>query len=497
MTLRTKQNAHTCALGCVVHCVLVAAFSMKSVQGAERPELTRIFPAGGQAGTVVEVEASGKFPVWPLQVWSDCDSIRWSLEEKTGKLKAAIDSNAKPGLHWLRLHHPSGATAVHPFLVSNTFEQIEVEPNNRLAEATLIDSFPRFVHGVLSKRGEVDMYSVVLSAGQRLVATIDAERLLHSPLDATLQILDSEGFVLAENLDHFGLDPFIDLIAPRDGKYMIRVFGFPATPDQTIAFGGNDAWIYRLRIQSDVESLPSMPSLVGHKTLTLEADQATSRESAAWIQPPSRIVGKFEQQEQKTFLRFEAKSGEHYRLQLFARERGSELDATVAILDAQGKQLSKQDDVGNERDPDLRWKSPADGEYTIEIEDFHKAGGKNFDFEIAVCLQVPDFKLSIPSDLIQATVGKDVDIEVKIDREADFSGEIIVSLEGELEGMECPSVKSIHGSDTAKKVTLRLKSMVPFQGPVRVIARAVALGDSARLAQTEKEKPIWLSSVAE
>jgi hypothetical protein len=475
--------------------------------GADKPELTRIFPAGGQAGTVVEVEASGKFPVWPMQTWSETESIVWSAEEASGNLKATIDPNAAPGMHWLRLYHPSGATVVRPFLVSNAPEQIEVEPNNRLAEANAIMSLPHVVHGALNKRGEVDMFSLVLSAGQRLVATVDAEQMLHSPLDASLQLLDSEGFLLKENLDRFGLDPSLEFTAPRDGKYVLRVFGFPATPDQTIAFGGGDAWIYRLRIQSSEEPFASATQLLGYTALgyttlgykaqQLGAGQATTRETALALDLPTVVAGTIDQPSQRRFLRFQAAAGQLYRMQVFARERGSELDATIAVLDAQGKQLTRQDDTGNERDPDLKWKASTDGEYHIEIQDFHKSGGAHFDFELAIGLLLPDFALTIPNDLIQTTVGKGTEIEVAISRECDFAGDIAVSLEGGPEGVECPTVLSVHGKDTAKKIALQIKSSVPFQGPVRIVARAKELGDAVRYATAAEEKPIWLSSVAE
>jgi len=482
---------------CILLCALAATNCTSDLNGAEKPELTRLFPAGGQLGTVVEVEATGKFPAWPMQVWCDTDSIQFSTEEKSGKLKATIGANAMPGLHWLRLYHSTGATAVRPFFVSGTKEQIESEPNNRLVEANAIDSIPRFVHGVLSKRGDADLFSVLLADGQKLVATVDAEQLLRSPMDANLQVLDSNGFVLAENLDRFGLDPCIEWIAPRDGKYLIRVFGFPAIPDQTIALGGGDTWIYRLRLQADAEPLVPFWSLLGYKMKSLDPGQATSRDTALAIELPVGVTGKIDQIGQHRFLRFQAKSGQHLRLQLQAREFGSNLDGTLAILDLQGKQLSTQDDVGNDRDPDLKWKAPADGEYIIDIHDFHKSGGQDFGFELTVSVQEPDFKLSIPNDLIQTTVGKETEIEVKVDRELEFAGEIAVSLVGAPDGIDCPVIRSIHGTDTAKKVTLRVKCSVPFQGPVRVSATAVEHAEQSRFATTENEKPTWLSSVAE
>ncbi len=485
----------------LLSCAVLAASSFDALHGAEKPELTRIFPSGGQAGTVVDVEATGKFPVWPIQAWSDTESIRWSFEEKSGKLKANIEASTKPGLHWLRLFHPNGATSVRPFLVSNAVEQIEVEPNNRVAEANPIGSLPFCFHGALGKRGDVDLFSTVLTAGQRLLATVDSSQLLRTPVDASLQLLDSRGFVVAENLDHFGLDPCLDFIAPREGKYSVRVFGFPTTPDSTIAFGGGADWIYRLRLQSGGEPIrdPAHASQFPAQSniLSMEPDSAALRDDALSIELPAYVRGAISHPGQQCFLRFRAIAGQQYRMQLIARELGSELDATVAILDAQGKQLSQQDDVGSDRDPDLKWKAPTDGEYFIEVKDFHQAGGPGFEFELMVRALVPDFKLSIPSDLIQVTIGKETEIQVKLDRELEFKREIIVSLAGMPEGVDCPDVKSIHGSDTEKKITLRVKSTVPIQGPVKIVAKAAELSDAVRFATTDDAKPIWLSSIAE
>jgi len=482
-------------------CVLLVAISTNALLAAERPELTLLFPPGGQAGTVVNVEATGKFPVWPIQVWSDTDSIHWSCEESSGKLKATIDASAKPGLYWLRLYHPNGATSVRPFLVSDMPEQTEVEPNNRVAEANAVASFPACIQGVLGKRGDVDMVSVMLTAGQKLVATVDASNLLRSPVDAILQLLDPDGFVIAENLDHFGLDPSLEFLAPRDGRYFVRVFGFPSAPDSTIAFGGGADWIYRLRLQSVVAPVldPSSNGSLGSEAIfrTMEYGESISRDTAISIEVPARLRGTIAQSGQQNYVRFKGVAGQSYRIQLRAREFGSALDATIAVLDAQGKQLSQQDDVGNVRDPDLKWKAPADGDYLIEVSDFHQTGGPDYGFELLVSAVLPDFSLSVPNDLIQVVVGKETEIQVKLNREGNFAGEILVSLQELPEGVDCPVVKSIQGNDTEKKLTLKVKSTVPFQGPMKISAKAVDLQGSVRIATTDDEKPMWLSSIVE
>ena len=480
-------------------CIVIAFATGGVLHSADRPELTRLFPAGGQAGTVVAVEATGKFPVWPIQTWSDTELIQWTCEEGSGKLKATIDAKATPGLHWLRLHHPNGATSVRPFLVGNAVEQVEVEPNNRVADANTVATLPATVQGVLGKRGDVDMFSIALTAGQNMVATVDSANRLRSPLDASLQVLDAGGFVLAENMDRFGLDPSLDYKPNLDGKYFVRVFGFPTTPDSTIAFGGGADWIYRLRLESDNDSTrnPWQPSPIDGRTVRiLEPGEAIGLDSASPIDLPAWIRGTIAQPAQQRFLRFKCNAGQQYRIQLVARENGSDLDGTIAILDGAGKQQSQQDDVGNERDPDLIWKAPADVEYVIAIKDFHLGGGSRYDFDLLVETLMSDFKASVSNDLIQSVVGKEAELQVKLDRIADFAGEIEVGLQGAPEGIECPIVKSIHGTDTAKKVTLRIKSSVAYQRPIVVFARSDD-GTKVRVAQVDDGKPLWLSNVAE
>ena len=499
--MQRHRGCHILQHVVAIACAVLGVGITPPLRGAERPELTRIFPAGGQAGTTVSVEASGKFPVWPLQAWSDTDAIQWTFEETSGKLKATIAADAKPGLHWLRLYHPNGATAVRPFLVGNIPEQIEAEPNDRVTEANAITAFPYSVHGVFAKRGDVDHYALTLEQGQKIVAVIDSEHFLRSPVDASIQLLDSNGFVLAENLDHFGLDPRLEFAAPRAGKYLVRVFGFPAAPDSTISYGGGADWLYRLTLSLDDDaSQPRLRSAqwdLECKSLLLEPNQATTREDALAFELPAAIQSTIALPGQKRFARFLAVAGQNYRVQLQARQLGSALDASVVVSDMQSKQLAQQDDAGNNRDPDLKWKATKDGEVVIEVKDFHLTGGSDFGYSMLITAPGPDYKLELSSDSVHAVVGKETELQVKIDRELDFAGEIAISLEGALAGVECPTLKSIHGSDTAKSVTLKLKSSVAYQGPLRVVGKLPAEGAQSRFAKTADGKPLWLSITAE
>ena len=87
-----------------------------------------------------------------------------------------------------------------------------------------------------------------MKKGQTLVASLEANRTLRSPMDAMLQIVSADGFVLDENNDFHGLDPQIAFTAKKDGTYIARVYAFPSSPDSSIRFFGSDACIYRLTL---------------------------------------------------------------------------------------------------------------------------------------------------------------------------------------------------------------------------------------------------------
>jgi hypothetical protein len=467
---------------------------------AEKPELTLLFPAGGQAGTKVDVAATGKFPTWPIQIWSDSEDIQWSCQAESGKLSAAIAAHIQPGLHWVRMYDAAGATDVRPFLVGSSPQQNEIEPNNSIDQALAIDTLPTTVFGVLNKSADVDLVQVTVKAGEWIVATVDSAKWLTSPADASLQILDSRGFVVIENLDHVGLDPYLQYQAPTSGKYFVRVFGFPATPDSTIAFSGGSNWVYRLRLDNQPQPLDSPldianRSLLAQEPLVVTASKHTAIDRAFDLSLPAHVAGTVAHPRESNYLRFTARAGTTYRLRLLARHFGSPLDGSLAVLDASGKELTRTDDVAQDRDPLLSWKAPADGQFLVSISDFHQQGGDGFRYRLWVEEQQPDFSVGLASDLISAKVGQETELVVTIARELGYAAAIDVNLAGLPKGSSCAKVVSQHGGDSEKKVTLKFTASEPFQGPITIVAQSVDEPSRERSAKVPANKPIWLSVV--
>src|SRR5204862_6902571 len=84
--------------------------------------------------------------------------------------------------------------------------------------------------------------------GQTLVASLEANRTLRSPMDSVLQVVSPDGIVVEQNNDYHGLDPQAAYAVPKDGLYVVRVFAFPKEPDGTIGFAGGEAYVYRLTV---------------------------------------------------------------------------------------------------------------------------------------------------------------------------------------------------------------------------------------------------------
>lgn len=499
--------------------ILTSSFAVldaRPVWSAEVPQLTMLFPAGGQIGTSVDVVAQGKFPVWPLKAWTDSPHIQWTCQAESGKLQAVIGPDAEPGLHWLRLFDDNGATAVRPYLVGTAAEASEVEPNDSVAEAQAVPQLPFAVQGMLNKQADVDLYAVQLAQDQLLAATLDSHKWLNSPADASLQILSSRGFILEENLDHVGLDPYLEFTAPHAGTYLVRVFGFPATPNSNVAFSGGSDWVYRLRLETQSAPLSSALDFAKQSELTAESTQVasdahTTAQEALAVELPARLSGTIVEPKQTDFISLETRANAHYRFSVLARDCGSTLDPTLALYDAAGKELKRIDDVGQNRDPLLDWKSPADGPLIVSISDFHHRGGETFGYFLKIEERKADFSLSTSSDLFHTNVGKELEIEVTIVRELDFAEPIAVSVEGLPSSVNCPAVESVHGSDSAGKVKLKLTATVPLQMPLKIVARVAATptkepaqegaADATTVepstiehsAETADLKPMWLS----
>jgi hypothetical protein len=209
------------------------------------PHVTRLSPPGGQRGTTVEVEFTGRHLEQPREVLFYEPGITVEAVkpvETTGReqpvdpgtrvrvrLKLADDCPLGP--HGVRLCTNTGLSEYHRFFVGPfpTVEENEVpqKQRNDKRETALAVPVNSTVHGRLNDAADVDMYRIEVKRGQRVSAEVEAARLgvQRGIPDLHLAIYDSEGKKLAAADDSalFVQDPVLSVLAPTDGAYFVEV----------------------------------------------------------------------------------------------------------------------------------------------------------------------------------------------------------------------------------------------------------------------------------
>jgi hypothetical protein len=518
--------------------------------GAAPPKLDYLFPAGAARGSTVTVTAGGAIDKWPVQVWCDRSDLTLAAATDKGKLTATIPAEASPGTCWIRLFDGEGSSSLRPFIVGLIPETVEVEPNNEPAKAQSIADLPVTVNGRFEQAGDADVFAVSLKQGQVLVASMEANCTLESPLDGVLQIVSPAGFILDHNDDDHGLDPQIAFQVPADGTYFVRAMAFPATPDSSIRLAGGANYVYRLTLATsgfvdhfwpmavagtgstevnvlgwnipaeaarlpipDPAGLPGVapvaPGLVNVITIPVEphtvvdeAQPGGPREPQD-VPVPATITGRLDQPREVDAYRVTLKKGEVLRIDSTAREVGSPLDVVLKVLDNSGKILQQVDDVQEKRDAELTWTAPDDGAYLITIADLNRGGGWRFVYRLTLTHPQPDFQATVATDHFVLTPGKPLEIPVTIARTKDFAEEIEVAITGLPAGALVEPARSEAKGESAKSVKLTVTGMPePTAGLVRITA--TAKGDSKLTRQAQgaiagmkaRTADLWLTVAA-
>lgn len=529
----------------VLNCVCLHAASLL----AAPPNIEFLSPPGGARGSTVHLGvASATYP-WPMQAWSNRPDLEIKPSEMKDKLAITIPAECPPGLAWFRFYNAEGSSKLRPFIIGTLPQVVEDERNDRLDKAQVLPSSSVVVHGAHQANNDVDVYAVPLKAGQTVVLDLDAARSLGAPSDSVLQLVSPQGFVLEQNDDDQGLDPRIIYTVPTDGQYYVRTFAFPAATNSSITFSGGGNWLYRLTITTDrftdfvlplaatratagevtvfgwnlgaepikfpfpatdanrlVIPIPQSGNFFTIPTVTCPvlAEQEPNLQAQPQVIPmPGDISGVVSATDDADFFRFTAKKGQSLIVKVSARSQGSQIDPIVSILTADGKQLQQIDDQGENRDPELTWNPPADGDYLLTVSDLHGRGGPRYFYRVNIAPPPPpDYRITVAADSFVLPVDKPLEIPVTIDRLAGFKDEMEVSVQGLPEGVTAAAVKSAAEGDTSKLVKLILTgNPAPFSGPLRIVATSVTepkLIRTPRFKMTEYDtdtEHLWLTII--
>lgn len=522
--------------------LLVSLMGMSALPAqAAAPVLTHLTPSGGQQGTTGNVTALGTFDRWPVPVWCEHPGIQFKPLKDKGTLSVAISADVVPGAYLVRLYDEQGASALRPFLVGTLPETVEKEPNDDPKKPQTLAA-SSVVHGRLDRAGDVDGYALPLVKGQTLVAALDAHRVFGSPMDAVLQVLAPTGFVLEQNNDDWGLDPFLTLTAPATGTYVVRVFAFPSEPDSSIRFSGGENYHYRLTLTTGGYADHAFPLAVSRakpvpvglhgwnlpdavRNRTIPATETLSHPSianavrvllephptVAEVEPndalhpqslslPVTVSGRMETRGDQDAFEFPLKKGQKVNFVVEARELGSLLHPVLKLTDKDSKQISQIDEGsgrGGLRAVELAYTVAQDGVYRVVIRDLYGAGSFRHVYRMRATNAEPDYDLRVAANQYLVTPEKPLDIPVTITRRNGFAGEIELVTENLPPGVSAPPVKAAASASTA---TLRLIGTGnPASGPIRVVGRVAKQDGLDRIAlapgvgPTPSTPHLWLT----
>ncbi|QEG43040.1 COG1470 family protein [Roseimaritima ulvae] len=487
----------------------------------------RLFPpvvARDQQTTVV---AEGKLDSWPVEVSADRSSVTITAGEKKGELQIQVPADQPPGVLWLRLRDQAAASGWTPLLIASHAVAVESEPNNAPPEATPVD-LPAAVAGRLAKSGDVDCFRIHAAPGTTLVASLTAQQILKSPMDAVLQIVDAQGNVLAQNDDLHGRDPQIVMQTPQASELFVRVFAFPETPNSTIGFAGGAAYTYALNLttgpfldhalplRGDMQAADGGAAAFGwnlteRSPLLFAAATAVSPPTAyrddasGWqwqdstdlqtpaisenedladaplLSLPVQYSGHLRSPDEVDRIRFAVQASQRYRVVLASQHYGFPLDAAIEVVNAEdGTAIANNDDrARTEFDPTLEFVAKQDMTVELRIKDMANQGGPYHAYAVTVHPAVPAVQLTLAADHYRVTAGETLDIPITVSREFKYVDKLQVSIEGLPEGVDCPPLTSVADGDTSKLVTLKLTANADaaFQGNIRVIAQPVDEAD--------------------
>jgi hypothetical protein len=240
--------------------LLLIASSARAQLPAAR--LSSVFPSGGQQGQSFDVTVAGtdldeatklhfSHPgITAVQKTSPPGPFDKGPQPVANQFTVSIAANVPIGLYEARAIGRYGISSPRSFTVGELPEALEKEPNQPsvtagpVAFSSVVSQAQEVplgsvVNGVASSKDDLEYFKFTARKGQRVIIQCWANR-IDSRMDPTLAVFDSNGRELGTSRDVNRRDPLLDLAAPADGVYVVKLWD--------AVYGGGGDYFYRLSI---------------------------------------------------------------------------------------------------------------------------------------------------------------------------------------------------------------------------------------------------------
>jgi hypothetical protein len=402
------------------------------------------------------------------------DAVTWAVK---------VPPETPVGIHGLRLLTDKGVSVLRFLLVDDLPSIAQAAGNNSPATAQPL-TMPCGVDGAVANL-TVQYFKINVTEGQALSFEVLSRR-IGSALDPMLRILDARGRELGFSDDAPGLSGDSQLhyvfkaageyllelrdIRYQGGAYRLRVGDFPCA---TVA--------YPLAVQRGVATPVQVAGIsaenVAPLTITAAADPALEWASVSWkraggassgfsqvavvdqpqfleqepnnaaeqanrVELTQDVNGRLDAPRDLDRFAFTAKKDQSVVFTGITRQQGSPADLNLKVLNKDGGQIGIVDDTGTSEGA-LTVKFPADGDYSLVVEDLSQRGGPNYAYRVAVSSAAKAFKLAVSSDTGNVPAGGAVGLTVTCVRQG-HNGPIELSVVGLPEGFTAS--KSVLGT---------------------------------------------------
>lgn len=486
---------------------------------AAAPVLEHFYPVALQRGTTNTVAAIGKFDPWPVEFRVEGQGITLAATTNKGVLEIVVAPEAAVGTRLVHAFNSDGASAPRFLVVTAEPQLAEAEPNDERAKAQVVTNTPAWLNGRLDKGGDVDQFAVELAAGQTLVATLQAY-VLQSPVDAALRLHDPRGVEVQFNHDDGRtLDPQLIFTAERAGRHTLQVFGFAHPAGSEVRFTGNDRCVYRLQLATGpvvghtlplglqhgvtnrlqpvgwnlgaagakpVSVFPAevptnavwwTPMLRGVEWMSrlpmgwgpelLEHEPNANAAAALEVPVPGAVTGTIDPAGDVDRFGVAVKKDERFAFAVQAAALGFPLDAWLAVENAEGKELARNDDATS-ADPQLEWTAPADGRFVLAVGSLLRRGGGDQLYRLSVARAQPEFRATVEAAAFTVTAGATNEVKLTVARLFGHSGKLNAVVSGLPPDVTATPVEI---AEKAGDATLRLVAATnapAFSGPLRI-----------------------------
>lgn len=439
--------------------------------------------------------------------------------ETRARLTIPADVPAGP-VKW-QAANANGATATGTFLISRHAQLIEAEARQSPLSSS---RFPLSVAGQIVLIQEVDRYEFLAERDGLVTCAIDARK-IGSPLNAALEIRAADGRLIAETADTGGYDTEVTFAVKAGTTYSVDVYD--------LDFRGDRSYVYRLTFQSGprvrgvipaaakpgttstfelrgigvATGAPQFETTTKELTFAHESHRGRVTAPVAWpdgtattvelpvsgleeirgvaglpgFKGPLAFTGLFDQPFGSHRYTLSGSQGEVWSLNLQAATIGCPLDVALAILDADGKELARNDDLPGTTDAGLEFTLPAEGDYTLVVIDVSGQSGRpDALYRLAVEPAAPRFELETP-ELVNLPIGGKVNLSLKVKRIGGLKDPIALTLTGLPEGVSLPESLVIPEGAAAFNVELNAA------GDAAAIATPIVVQGEARRAASETQ----------